>query len=92
MCEYSKAPNTLNEIARLREITFRKVGEGTGNKLDIDRFDKIYKHIVVWDENDLEIVGAYRLGLGSELMNEFGIKGFYTKHYLNIPKILLILI
>ncbi|MBK7105593.1 MAG: lysophospholipid acyltransferase family protein [Ignavibacteriae bacterium] len=78
LCEYSKAPNTLNEIARLREITFRKVGEGTGNKLDIDRFDKIYKHIVVWDENDLEIVGAYRLGLGSELMNEFGIKGFYT--------------
>ncbi|MFZ1292443.1 MAG: lysophospholipid acyltransferase family protein [Melioribacteraceae bacterium] len=78
LCEYSKAPNTLNEIARLREVTFRKVGEGTGNKLDIDRFDKIYKHIVVWDDNDLEIVGAYRLGLGSELMNEFGIKGFYT--------------
>ncbi|MBK8946076.1 MAG: lysophospholipid acyltransferase family protein [Ignavibacteriae bacterium] len=78
LCEYAKAPNALNEIARLREITFRKVGEGTGNKLDIDRFDKLYKHIVVWDENDLEIVGAYRLGVGSELMNEFGIKGFYT--------------
>jgi putative hemolysin len=78
LCEYHNAPNTMNEIARLREITFRKVGEGTGNKLDIDRFDKIYKHIIIWDENDLEIVGSYRLGLGSELMKESGIKGFYT--------------
>jgi putative hemolysin len=83
LCEYSKAPNTLNEIARLREITFRKVGEGTGNKLDIDRFDKIYKHIVVWDENDLEIVGSYRLGVGSELIKEFGINGFYTSTLFN---------
>lgn len=78
VCEFHNAPNTINEIARLREITFRKVGEGTGKKLDIDRFDKIYKHIIIWDENDLEIVGSYRIGLGSEIMKEIGIKGFYT--------------
>lgn len=78
LCEFYKAPNTINEIARLREITFRKVGEGTGKKLDIDRFDKIYKHIIIWDEKELEIVGSYRLGLGSEIMKEYGIKGFYT--------------
>ena len=78
LCEYHTAPNTMNEIARLREITFRKVGEGTGNKSDIDRFDRIYKHIIVWDENDLEVVGSYRLGIGKEIMDEIGIKGFYT--------------
>lgn len=83
LCEFHKAPNIMIEIARLREVTFRKVGEGTGKKHDTDRFDKIYRHIVVWDENDLEIVGSYRLGLGKEIMKEFGIKGFYTSTLFN---------
>jgi putative hemolysin len=78
LCEYFASPNTMNEIARLREITFRKVGEGTGAKMDMDKFDKSYKHIIVWDENDLEIVGSYRLGLGKELKEEAGAEGFYT--------------
>jgi putative hemolysin len=86
LCQYHIAPNTLNEIARLRELTFRKVGEGTGKKLDIDKFDKIYKHIVVWDENDLEIIGSYRLGLGKEIIKEYGIKGFYTSTLFNFSK------
>ncbi len=72
------SPNVLNEIARLREITFRKVGEGTGKKMDFDRFDKHYKHLVVWDENELEIVGSYRIGLGSEITKSIGNDGFYT--------------
>lgn len=66
--DYENSPYVLHEIARLREVTFRKVGEGTGNKLDLDKYDKIYKHIIVWDSNNLEIVGAYRVGIGSELL------------------------
>lgn len=51
----------LREIGRLREVAFRAVGEGTGNRRDIDKFDYYYKHIVLWDEQDLEIVGSYRI-------------------------------
>ncbi|AOE50330.1 lysophospholipid acyltransferase family protein [Kangiella sediminilitoris] len=51
----------LREIGRLREIAFRAVGEGTGNRRDVDKFDYYYKHIVLWDSNDLEIVGSYRI-------------------------------
>lgn len=72
------APDVIEEIARLREVTFRKVGEGTGKTKDVDIYDKHYKHIVVWDEEDLEIVGAYRVGIGKEIMKEIGYKGFYT--------------
>jgi putative hemolysin len=51
----------LREIGRLREIAFRAVGEGTGNRRDMDKFDYYYKHIVLWDQNDMEIVGSYRI-------------------------------
>ena len=68
--DYENSPYVLHEIARLREVTFRKVGEGTGNKLDIDKYDKIYKHIVLWDSNNLEIAGAYRAGIGNSLLSE----------------------
>ena len=52
----------LEEVGRLRERSFRSVGEGTGHCKDIDDFDRYYRHLILWDENDLEIVGAYRLG------------------------------
>jgi putative hemolysin len=68
----------ISEIARLRELTFRCVEEGTGLALDLDQFDNYYRHIVLWDENDLEIVGAYRIGEGREIMKNRGIEGFYT--------------
>ncbi|NWF89855.1 MAG: GNAT family N-acetyltransferase [Ignavibacteriaceae bacterium] len=80
------APNTLNEIARLRELTFRKVGEGTGNKLDLDKYDSYYHHLVVWDEEELEIVGSYRLGIGKDILNKFGQTGFYTSTLFNYNK------
>ncbi len=67
---YPTINNLLKEIARLREITYRKVGEGTGNKSDVDNYDKFYKHIILWDDNNLDIVGSYRLGLCSEILNE----------------------
>ena len=68
----------MREIARLRELTFRTVEEGTGLSLDMDRFDVYYRQIVLWDDNDLEIVGAYRLGEGNKIMHTHGVEGFYT--------------
>lgn len=68
----------MQEIARLRELTFRTVEEGTGLSLDLDSFDVYYSHIVLWDDIGLEIVGAYRLGEGPRIMAEYGIEGFYT--------------
>ncbi|WP_337865637.1 lysophospholipid acyltransferase family protein [Ignavibacterium sp.] len=76
--EYQKSKEIMNEIARLREITFRKVGEGTGTKKDSDKFDKFYKHIVLWDDNQLEIVGSYRLADCKSIFDQFGFEGLYT--------------
>lgn len=66
------------EIARLRELTFRSVEEGTGGALDWDRYDRYYSHLVLWDEHDLEIVGSYRIGNGNEIIKSHGVDGFYT--------------
>lgn len=74
----ASSPNTINEIARLRELTFRKVGEGTGKKLDLDKFDSHYSHLIVWDDAELEIIGAYRIGSGKYIMEKLGQDGFYT--------------
>ena len=68
----------LNEIGRLREISFRKVGEGINKKRDIDKYDRYYKHIVLWDENDLEVVGAYRIGETKEIVAKYGKHALYT--------------
>ncbi len=76
--DYNTAPNVVKEIARLREITFRKVGEGTGKSMDFDTFDKYYKHIVVWDDKQLEIMGSYRLGISSEILQQYGKDGLYN--------------
>ncbi len=67
----------MNEIGRQREITFREVGEGTNNKLDVDEFDLYYKHLFVWDSEENLIIGAYRLGDGQMIMQKYGYKGFY---------------
>ena len=66
------------EIARLRELTFRTVEEGTGENQDIDKYDVYYSHLVLWDEHDLEIVGSYRIGDGNKIMETMGVEGFYT--------------
>ncbi|MGQ9797927.1 MAG: GNAT family N-acyltransferase [Ignavibacterium sp.] len=78
LVEYEKSKEIIREIARLRELTFRKVGEGTGTKKDTDKFDKYYKHIVLWDDNQLEIVGSYRLVDGKSVLTEFNSDAFYT--------------
>ncbi|MGI5868816.1 MAG: lysophospholipid acyltransferase family protein [Kiritimatiellia bacterium] len=68
----------LREIGRLREITFRAVGEGTGRKIDIDVFDSHYHHLFLWNTKNRQVVGAYRLGLADEIVARFGVRGLYT--------------
>ncbi|MFW5781393.1 MAG: lysophospholipid acyltransferase family protein, partial [Bacteroidota bacterium] len=79
-------PNIMNEIGRLREITFREIGEGTNRKIDIDEFDLYYHQLFVWDENEQKIVGAYRVGKGKEIINQYGMNGFYIKTLFKINK------
>jgi putative hemolysin len=74
----AEIPNGIAEIGRLREATFRKVGEGTGKKVDLDTFDQYYWHLFVWNKTRLEIVGAYRLGPSAEILERGGIDGFYS--------------
>lgn len=68
----------LREIARLRECTFRKVGEGTGGRMDLDAYDRHYRHVVLWDEPRSEVVGAYRIGECSKILSERGRAGLYS--------------
>ncbi len=73
----AKIPEIFNEIGRLRELTFRKVGEGTNKSADIDEFDLYFNHLFIWDTEENRIVGAYRIGKGSEIIAIYGIRGFY---------------
>lgn len=72
-------PNILREIGRLREITFREVGEGTNEAIDLDHFDTYYHQMFLWDKEAKVLVGAYRMGLGSKIYQAYGIKGFYLQ-------------
>lgn len=71
-------PLLLKEIGRLREVTFRAVGEGTNQARDLDRFDDYYLHLFMWNHEKQEIAGAYRLGLTDEILNAHGSSGLYT--------------
>jgi putative hemolysin len=72
-----KIPEIFNEIGRLRELTFRKVGEGTNKSADIDEYDIYFNHLFIWDTEENRIVGAYRIGKGREILDIYGIRGFY---------------
>lgn len=76
--DFESYPVTMREIGRLREQTFRKMGEGTGEKIDQDEYDKYYRHLVLWDDKELEIVGAYRFGIAKEIVESKGIGALYT--------------
>lgn len=76
--EAAQIPATLREIGRLREITFREVGEGTGRPADLDRFDGHYRHLFIWNRDKRELVGAYRVGETDTIIQRFGMKGLYT--------------
>ncbi|HVH86878.1 MAG TPA: GNAT family N-acyltransferase [Terriglobales bacterium] len=74
----AEIPQLMREIGRLRELTFREVGEGTGKSVDLDRFDAYYSHLILWSKVQNEIVGAYRLAKTAEILPKFGINGLYT--------------
>lgn len=79
-CYFSKAheiPNILREIGRLRETTYREIGEGTNQEIDLDKYDIHYHHLFLWDNEADKIVGAYRMALGKEVYEQYGIEGFY---------------
>lgn len=77
LTESNKIPNILKEIGRLREITFRAVGEGTNKSIDLDQYDAYYHHMFLWDNDAKCIAGAYRMGLGNQIYKAHGIEGFY---------------
>lgn len=84
LTEYDMIPNLMEEIARLREESFRAIGEGTGKSLDCDEFDHHYKHLILWDRVKHRIAGSYRLGIGSQIVPEYGFKGFYISTLFNL--------
>jgi putative hemolysin len=73
-----ETPVVVHEIGRLREVSFRTVGEGTGRSVDLDRFDSYYLHLVLWDRSSDQVVGAYRLGPTPDILPTYGIAGLYT--------------
>lgn len=78
LADYDAIPALMQEIGRKREESFRQVGEGTGKSIDVDKFDNYYKHLILWDSEASRLVGAYRLGIGKEIYEKYGIDGFYT--------------
>jgi putative hemolysin len=78
LCTAREMPQMLREVGRLREVTFRRAGEGTGKHVDLDRFDNYYWHVLLWNATKRELVGAYRAGNTAEILAERGINGLYT--------------
>jgi putative hemolysin len=71
-------PAVVHELGRLREITFRAAGEGTGKAIDLDGFDTHYLHLFVWQARRQEVVGAYRLAPTDIVRRQCGVHGLYT--------------
>jgi putative hemolysin len=78
LAKASEIAHVLQEIGRLREITFRGVDEGTGKSRDLDRFDSYYWHLLLWNKIKQELVGAYRAGNTAEIIRDHGVNGLYT--------------
>ena len=79
-------PSVMHEIGRLREVTFRSIGEGTMKALDMDFYDTYYHQLFIWDRTTQQVIGAYRLGMGDEIMPRFGLKGFYVNSLFRMKK------
>lgn len=78
LAKASEIPRTLQELGRLREVTFRRANEGTGKRRDLDRFDQYYSHVLLWNKARQELVGAYRAGNTAEILAGHGLRGLYT--------------
>lgn len=86
LADYDKIPHVMHEIGRRREEAFRAVGEGTGKSIDTDAYDTYYKHLILWDSNEQTIAGGYRIGLGNEIYEKYGARGFYVDSLFNIDQ------
>lgn len=82
----TEIPHTMQEIGRLRETTFRGVGEGTGKSLDLDEYDLYYKQLIIWDREQKKIVGGYRIGEGDFIFRQYGVEGFYIQSLFKIEE------
>jgi len=74
----SQIPALMMEIGRLREVTFRAAGEGTGRAFDLDTYDSYYDHLFLWSNANQELAGAYRIGRVDEVLATHGVQGLYT--------------
>jgi putative hemolysin len=79
-------PNLILEIGRLREVTFRDIGEGTNKSIDLDQYDIHYNHLIIWDNIKMQLAGSYRIGKGKDILNQYGKKGFYLNSLFRIKK------
>jgi putative hemolysin len=79
----------LDEIGRLRESTFRAVGEGTGKDVDLDSFDGHYHHLFLWQRERGEVAGAYRLGATDAICSRLGTRGLYTSTLFHLSETLI---
>lgn len=86
LADYDKIPHVMREIGRRREEAFRAVGEGTGKSIDTDEYDTYYKHLILWDSKEQTIAGGYRIGLGNEIYEKYGARGFYVDSLFNIDQ------
>jgi putative hemolysin len=84
--EAKAIPNTIKEIGRLRELTFRAVGEGTQKARDLDEYDLYYRQLILWDREAKQIAGGYRMGIGDEIFERYGIGGFYINSLFKIKE------
>jgi putative hemolysin len=83
-CNLKGRPALRQELGRQREITFRQVGESTGQAYDIDTFDDYYKQLIIWDDAAKRLVGGYRFGCGDEIFLKYGRRGFYINSFFDI--------
>ena len=79
----SRVPSIMREIARLREVTFREVGEGTGKAFDMDSYDEYYLQLFIWNREKSEVVGAYRIG---EVCSYNNRNMLYTNEFYDLNK------
>ena len=78
LAQGNRIPNLLQEVGRLREVTFRAAGEGTGYARDLDNCDSYYHHLILWNKGLKQVVGSYRLAWTTDVLSKFGISGLYT--------------
>lgn len=76
--KHVRKSSVIKEIGRLRELSFRAVGEGTNTPSDLDKYDKYYRHIILWDPKEHEIIGAYRIGETFKLIAKKGKRALYS--------------